>query len=314
MTEFKLQCCSDAKFSKPFKLMGFAINLLIQPVLTQNNARKGEGGLRTKGLCKTFHIEQPLLSILVAVFNGAEFIEDTITSVLSQDYSNIELIIVDGGSTDGTQQIIKKYEHVIDYWVSEPDKGISDAFNKAVLLATGDYVNFQGAGDYLCTNNVVTKMLHGINSKRDMLICGKILRVTATQEKKVVGEVPKKYKSKFKKISLLFRMSLPHQALFTHKKMFEKYGLFDIDNEFCMDYEHLLRAYRDFPNVILKDVTFSAWREGGIGTGRMLEILNEYNQIKQKNNVAPKLILKVINYYILFKYYLRKKLNVFRNH
>jgi len=108
-------------------------------------------------------------------------------------------------------------------------------------------------------------------------------------------------------------MSLPHQALFTHKKMFEKYGLFDIDNVFCMDYEHLLRAYQDFPTVTLKDVRFSAWREGGVGTGRMLEILNEYDQIKQKNNVAPKLTLKALKYYILFKYYLRKNLNAIRN-
>jgi len=294
--------------------MGSTINSIIKPfLLAQNNARKGEGGLRTKGTYKTSHIEHPLLSILVAVFNGAEFIEDTITSVMSQDYDNIELIIVDGGSTDGTQEIIQKYEHAIDYWVSEPDKGISDAFNKAVLLATGDYVNFQGAGDYLCSSDVVTKMLYGIDAKSQMLICGKILRVTGSKEKKVVGEVPKRYKSKFNKISLLFRMSLPHQALFTHKKMFEKYGLFDIDNVFCMDYEHLLRAYQDFPTVTLKDVRFSAWREGGVGTGRMLEILNEYDQIKQKNNVAPKLTLKALKYYNLFKYYLRKNLNAIRN-
>ena len=294
--------------------MNLSTNLLIQPdLLPPNFSRKIDGGMRTKGHYKTSNTEQPLLSILVAVFNGAEFIEDTIISVINQSYINIELIIIDGGSTDGTKQIIQNYEHAIDYWVSEPDKGISDAFNKAVLLAAGDYINFQGAGDYLCDRDVVAKMLHGVNAKSDMLICGKIERVTATQEKKVLAVVPRKYRSKFNKTSLLFRMSLPHQALFTHKIMFENYGLFDSSNVFCMDYEHLLRAYHDFPQVILKDITFSAWREGGVGTGRVLEIYNEYDQIKQKHVVAPRYILKVIKYYILFKYYLRKILNALRN-
>ncbi len=277
-----------------------------------NLGHKSEGGLRTTGFHKSSQNGTSLLSIILAVFNGAEFIEDTITSVMSQNYENIELIVIDGGSTDGTQEIVRKYESQIDYWLSEPDKGISDAFNKGILLARGDYINFQGAGDYLCTFDVVSRMLDGVDSNLDMLVCGKIQRVSATKERKIFGVVPKKYSSTFSKTSLIFRMSLPHQALFTNKKMFDKYGLFDTENIFCMDYEHLLRAYHEFPSVVLKDITFSAWRAGGVGTGRMLEIFREYDYIKRKNRVASSLTLKLINSYILLKYYLRKHLNIYK--
>lgn len=277
-----------------------------------NLQRHSEGGLRTQGIFKSSNIENPLVSILTVVFNGAEFIERTILSILDQDYEDLEFIVIDGGSTDGTVDILQRYGHVIDYWVSEPDKGISDAFNKAVMLSAGDYLNFQGAGDYLLSSHVVTEMMEGVDAEHDMLVCGRIQRVSEHDDKKVLWVAPKRYTSKFNKRSLLFRMALPHQALFTHKKMFERYGLFDIDNSFCMDYEHLLRAYRSFPSVKLKNIFFSAWREGGVGTDRTLEVLKEYGKIKIKNKVAPGFILMLIEGWILFKYYTKRSLRLFR--
>ncbi len=281
-------------------------------VLAHNAQRQGEGGLRTQGLFKVSHPGKPLVSILMAVFNSATFLEKAILSVLKQDYANLEFIIVDGGSTDGTIDIIRKYEHAINYWVSEPDRGISDAFNKAVILAAGDYFNFQGAGDYPVSDSVVSEMMLGVDAQNDMLICGRVQRVTETEEEKVIWIAPKHYTSKFNKRSLLFKMPLPHQALFTHRRMFELYGLFDTDNIFTMDYEHLLRAYKHFPEVKLKDIVFSAWREGGVGTGRMLEHLREQVKIKEKNKVAPRLVLKLLEYWIYFKFYVKKGLMTLR--
>lgn len=268
--------------------------------------RLGEGGVRTQGKFKHSMPDKPLVSILTVVFNGAQFLEQTIQSVLKQDYDNIELIIIDGGSTDGTQGVIRQYEHAIDYWISEPDRGISDAFNKAVLLSSGDYLNFQGAGDLLVARDVVSRMIEGIDARRDMLISGRVQRVKEHDPNEILWVAPRIFSPTFNKRSLLFRMSLPHQGLLTNRRMFERYGLFDTNNVFSMDYEHLLRAYHEFPHVVMKDVIFSAWREGGIGLGRYAEILKEYSNIKKKNKVAPTAILELINFWSFFKLQIKK--------
>ena len=282
-------------------------------VLANTLLRHGEGGLRTKGLFKTSQPSKPLVSILTVVLNSARFLEETILSVINQNYENLEYIIVDGGSIDGTVEIIRKYEHAINYWISEPDKGISDAFNKAIVLAAGDYVNFQGAGDYLISDNVVSQMMAGVDARNDMLICGRIQRISETEEKRVIWIAPKHYSPYFDKRSLLVRMPFPHQALFMHKKMFDLYGLFDTDIVFTMDYEHLLRAYKNFPAVILKDILFSAWREGGVGTGRTLDWLKEQARIKRQNKVAPLAVLKFLDCWIFFKFYVKEFLKPLRH-
>jgi glycosyltransferase involved in cell wall biosynthesis len=243
------------------------------------------------------------VSIITPTFNSVKNIEQTILSILGQNYDNLEFIVIDGGSTDGTVDIIKKYQDKIHYWVSEPDKGIGDAFNKGLAVSTGNYINFQGADDYLLGDNVVTLMMKGVNPEKDILVCGRIERVKNTKEKEVVFRSSAKFKGKG---SLLFRMPLPHQALFTNKKFFEQYGNFDVNNKFCMDYEILLRAYKNFPEVIMKDIFVSAWREGGIGKDRTLEIFKEYLTIKERNGVAPFWVLYLIHLWSLIKYYIKR--------
>lgn len=116
--------------------------------LPEGEGRKGEGGLRTKGYFKKSFEDKPLISIITVVFNGEKLLEETIQSVINQTYDNVEYIIIDGSSTDGTLDIIKKYEERIDYWVSERDAGIYDAMNKGIDVASGDGLIFLNAGDY----------------------------------------------------------------------------------------------------------------------------------------------------------------------
>ena len=107
----------------------------------------GEGGLRLQGLRKRSDDKLPVVSIVTVVYNGVDELTSTIESVLSLEYDNIEYIIVDGNSKDGTLELIRSYESVIDYWRSEPDSGIYDAMNKGVEFATGDFVYHLNIGD-----------------------------------------------------------------------------------------------------------------------------------------------------------------------
>jgi glycosyltransferase involved in cell wall biosynthesis len=139
-------------------------NLVISDRLNSKNSsskrkdNKYEGGLRTKGFVGKRRSDIPLLSIITVVFNGADFIEETILSVARQDYDNIEYLIIDGGSNDRTLEIICSYQHVIDYYISEPDTGIYNAMNKGLKKCSGDYVWFMNAGDSLFSETVVSEL------------------------------------------------------------------------------------------------------------------------------------------------------------
>jgi glycosyltransferase involved in cell wall biosynthesis len=122
-----------------------------------------EGGLRNKGLYKS-NLSEPIVTVITVTYNCGRDLEDTILSVLNQSYSNIEYIVVDGGSQDGTLNILTKYDHAIDYWISEPDKGIYDAMNKGILLSSGDWLSFLNAKDTFCEprtiETVATQYFH----------------------------------------------------------------------------------------------------------------------------------------------------------
>jgi glycosyltransferase involved in cell wall biosynthesis len=116
------------------------------------------GGRRTKHIQPIDSGERPLLTVVTVVFNGCEALEATILSVLKQSYGNVEYIVIDGGSSDGTLDIIRKHEDAIDYWLTETDKGVYDAFNKACPLVTGEWTLFLGAGDVLYDEGVLEKI------------------------------------------------------------------------------------------------------------------------------------------------------------
>ncbi|MGK5091293.1 glycosyltransferase family 2 protein [Deltaproteobacteria bacterium TL4] len=114
----------------------------------ENDQRK-EGGLRQKGWFKCGRENLPLITVITVVLNNGRYLEQAIQSVINQSYSNIEYIVIDGGSTDESIPIIQHYERHLDYWISEPDNGIYDAMNKGIQCATGDYLYFVNADD-LC--------------------------------------------------------------------------------------------------------------------------------------------------------------------
>ncbi|WP_198265485.1 glycosyltransferase, partial [sulfur-oxidizing endosymbiont of Gigantopelta aegis] len=128
------------------------------------------------------YMSSPKVSIIIATCNCSVELEQTIISFIEQDYENKELIVVDCESTDETSSILKKYALSIAQMLSEKDTGISDAFNKGIKLATGDYINFQGSGDLFNSNNVLAKMMKNIDKDKDLLLCGRVKRVANDPE------------------------------------------------------------------------------------------------------------------------------------
>ena len=164
---------------------------------------------------------KPIISIITVVFNGEKYLEETIQSVLNQTYDNVEYIIIDGGSTDGTLGIIKKYEDKIDYWVSEKDKGIYDAMNKGILVATGDWINFINAGDRL--------IFLDVNS---------LLKLSTTNTSYYYHEEQHKMKrDPFTKMYLTHNTPC-HQSIFYKK---DEIVPFDLDYPIIADFEQMTK-------------------------------------------------------------------------
>jgi Glycosyl transferase family 2 len=125
----------------------YSDNSLFSSNLEKNEISILEGGLRTKGIHKSGTSNRPLTSVITIVFNGEEKLAQTIQSVINQNHDNFEYIIIDGGSTDKTLEIIREYESLIDYWISEKDSGIYDAMNKGIDLANGQWLSFMNCAD-----------------------------------------------------------------------------------------------------------------------------------------------------------------------
>ena len=115
-------------------------------------------------------MNNPLISVVTVSYNAVTTIEKTILSVINQNYSNIEYIVIDGGSIDGTVDIIKKYADKITYWVSEPDKGIYDAMNKGIIVATGEWINFMNTGDTFYNENVFSEIFELNSYTEDVIV------------------------------------------------------------------------------------------------------------------------------------------------
>ena len=194
------------------------------------------GGLRTKGLFKKHEANRPLVTVITVVFNGADNLEKTLLNVLDQTYNNVEYIVVDGGSTDGTLDIIRKYDHAIDYWVSEKDGGIYDAMNKGIRLATGEWVNFMNSGDLFYENTTLDKI--GFKYRPNFsILYGDIQTFSKRNQfnvRKVSGSVSVQ--------NLVMKMPICHQSMFVTLQSFKHIGLFDTNYKICADHDWLVKA------------------------------------------------------------------------
>ena len=245
-----------------------------------NNSEYSKGGLRIQGYFKHSYKEKPLISIVTVVYNGEEFLEETIQSVINQSYANVEYIIIDGGSTDGTIDIIKKYEDKIDYWVSEKDNGIYDAMNKGIKVANGDWIYFLGADDILY--NILNDLIKEFDTEKDA----------------IYGDVymPKKHKlynGKFSKFNLMFN-NICHQAIFYNKKIF-KNKKFDLKYKILADYALNLSIFTSDKFIYYPVLVANYNDKGGVSSNNKDLIFqkDKLNIIKQSFGLQLYLIFKI---------------------
>lgn len=215
-------------------------------------------------------MSHPKISVVTVSFNAVGFIEETILSVLNQTYPNVEYIIIDGGSTDGTVDIIKKYADRLAYWVSEPDRGIYDAMNKGIAVATGDYINFMNSGDRFYNEKVVSDVFQIKNITDNEIIYGDAIY-------------------EYRKFTLLFKpqplelfdsyFPIYHQATFS-KTLLMKENKFNLTYRCSADYDFLFKMYKKQYKFIYTPLIFCRFEaERGLSSTNIELQLNETGEI-----------------------------------
>lgn len=235
-------------------------------VLDQKTAppSKTEGGTRVRGNLKRSLPNKPLVTVITVVFNGAATLEHTIRSVIEQTYDNVEHIIIDGGSTDATLDILRKYEDSIDYWVSEKDAGIYDAMNKGIALARGDYIGMLNSDDYFAAPSALEKIAKHLKASNADAVFSCLDIVDPAN----LNRVLRKYRiSSYSPFMLRIGVMPPHPTFYCKKSCYEKAGPYRTDYRIAADFEMLARLLLKH-QITWKflDATTVKMRSGGLSS------------------------------------------------
>ena len=220
-----------------------------------------------------------LFSIITVTYNAAQWLERTIQSVISQSYPNIEYIIIDGNSTDGTLDLIKKYQSSIAHFISELDKGLYDAMNKGLRLASGDYVWFINAGDMLYSETTVQEIVNLLDGKNlPDIIYGETQIINS--EENPLGMRRLKAPEKLSWKSFRMGMLVCHQSFLVKRTIAEPY---DLQYRFTADYDWCIRCLKKSDEVLNTHLILSRFMEAGLSAGNRKESLRERYRIMCKN-------------------------------
>lgn len=226
----------------------------------------------------------PLISVITVVYNGASTLKKTIESVIKQNYLNIEYIIIDGGSTDNTVQIVEEYSHQINFWISEKDSGIYDAMNKGIRVAKGDWIYFLNADDEIYSPNTFSEIFNNSNINSYDIIYGDLICENSLGEKFLAAAE--------KLSSLKYRMAFGHSACFV-KSSILKNNLFSRDYRIAADYDLFLKLYlkKEFKFHYVRKIV-GMFNQGGISTTNTEVVQREHINIIKSN------VKRFSNYYV----------------
>lgn len=229
------------------------------------------------------------ISVITVCFNSSKTIEKTFQSVLNQKYNNIEYIVIDGGSSDSTLEIIKKYTKYISKFISEPDKGLYDAMNKGIELATGDLVGILNSDDIYSDSKVLYNIANFHKHNNIEVSLGNIIQITNS------GKITRKYSGKnWSPEKLKIGYMPPHPSLFFKRELFEEYGNYHLDFVSGADYELIVRFFLK-NNISWKfsNITTTKMLIGGISTSGLssyILISKEICKALQKNGIKFNLL------------------------
>jgi len=249
--------------------------------------RQGEGGLRLRLQFKTGGFfddgagrTPPLISLVTVVYNGAAHMEKTVLSVLTQTYENVEYIVIDGGSTDGTLDILRHYDKAIDYWVSEPDAGISDAFNKGLSVSTGQFIGFINADDWYESNTAQLAIAAAMQHEAD-IVHGQLRYWSGSVAAELFSADHE----------LLERdMTVNHPTVISRLAWYRRVGGFNGDFRYAMDYEWLRRSKFSGARFFYLAAPLANMRLGGISDVRWERAIREVARVKliySANKITP---------------------------
>lgn len=261
--------------------------------MTKKFIRSGQkscGGLRTEGKTKQYSLNEPVVTVITVVFNGAKTIENTIQSVIGQNYHNVEYIIVDGGSADGTLDILDKYSGNIDCWVSEKDAGIYDAMNKGIALAGGDIVGFLNADDFFADLSVLEQVAGAFRDASTEACYADLVYVDAHTLK------PVRYWRSRPFLHGMFALGWcpPHPTFYVRKSVVDHHGGFDLSFRLAADAELMIR-YLEEGKIIARYVP-GIWvkmRLGGQTNQSWRNIIRQNREILRALNLNGIRVSKV---------------------
>lgn len=241
-------------------------------------------------------MNKPLISIVTVSFNAIKTIEQTILSIINQTYSNIEYIIIDGGSTDGTLDIIKRYQDRISYWVSESDKGIYDAMNKGIEKSTGEWINFMNSGDEFYDKDVLTNIFSKNTIPNDIAV--------------IYGNTeiifPKSYilKKPLPLVNIEKGMPFCHQSSFIRTNLHKQFP-YNTTYNICADYDFFYNLYKKGYLFDYKYYNISKFLYGGLSSSSKIDLIVEERHIsgKKYNFYFLKKLFKEIFFGKIFQIY-----------
>lgn len=201
------------------------------------------------------------ISLITVCFNAQNYISKCINSVALQDYGNVEYIVVDGGSTDNTLQILNQHQHLITKLVTEPDKGIYDAINKGIALSTGDVVGVLHADDFFAANNILSKVAEVFLTQNADLLYGNLDYVNRTYTHKIT----RKWRSNAYHDNLFLKGWMPaHPTFYAKKSCFLALGNYDLNFKSAADYDLMLRFFYKTPlKKVFLNIVMVKMRIGG---------------------------------------------------